>query len=61
MQRLMKYIPVAGSMPSAFRETLENRISDPKKELFPLWKKISQMNAPVRIVHIGDSHVRGQI
>lgn len=61
MQRLMKYIPVAGSMPSAFRETLENRISDPKKELFPLWKKISQMNAPVRIVHIGDSHVRGHI
>ena len=61
MQRLMRYVPVANSMPQSFREALENRISDPEGELFPVWEKISRMDAPIRIVHIGDSHVRGYL
>lgn len=61
MRNLMKYMPVTDSMPSSFLETQENRITDPENELRPFWEKISRMDGPVRIVHIGDSHVRGHL
>lgn len=61
MESLMRYIPVTPVTPAFFRDVKENRISDPGKELLPFWKKLSAMNCPVRIVHIGDSHVRGHV
>lgn len=61
MEGLMRYVPVASVMPSSFRGTAENRISDPERELWPFWKKLSEMSGPVRVVHIGDSHVRGHL
>lgn len=61
MQQLMKFIPVSNPMPATFRETTENRIEDPTGELLPFWKELSVLDRPLRIVHIGDSHVRGHV
>lgn len=61
IQQLMKFVPVSNPMPLGFRDTIENRIEDPTGELFTFWKKLSVLDRPLRIVHIGDSHVRGHV
>lgn len=61
MQQLLKFIQVSNPMPVSFRETTENRIEDPTGELLPFWQKLSVLDRPLRIVHIGDSHVRGHV
>ena len=54
------------SFPSAFRETGRNEIIDSIALLSPVFEHLRQVRAglsedTVRIVHIGDSHVRGHI
>lgn len=61
MQQLLKFVQVSNPMPASFRETTENRIEDPTGELLPFWQKLSVLDRPLRIVHIGDSHVRGHV
>ena len=62
MKELMRFIPLEEvKMPSVFRNTQENRLSDPAGSLFPFWEKLTLLNRPVRIVQIGDSHIRGHV
>lgn len=61
MEKLMRFIAVSSPMPSAFKDTTENVIIDPEGTLDVFWEKLSIMERPVRIVHIGDSHVRGHV
>lgn len=61
IQNLMRYIPISNPMPSLFEYTVDNMIEDPDRSLYSFWDKISEMNKQVRIVHLGDSHVRGHI
>lgn len=51
----------ATALPPVFRETTENTLIDPSASLVPFWEKLSKLDRPVRIVHIGDSHVRGHV
>ena len=55
----MKFVEVSNPMPAGFKGTTENKITDPTNELEPFWQKLSVLDRPLRIVHIGDSHVRG--
>lgn len=59
--RLMEFIAVDSPMPAGFQETTENRLADPAGSLYPFWEKLKKQEGPVRIVHIGDSHVRGHV
>lgn len=61
IKQLMKLVAVESPMPVNFRGTQENEIWDPEGSLSPFWEKLSKMEHPLRIVHIGDSHVRGHI
>lgn len=61
LQQLMQFVSVSNPMPDSFKDTCENRIIDPDASLDGVWEKICKMEAPVRIVHIGDSHVRGHV
>ena len=61
MENLMRYIPISNSMPSQFKDTINNIIEDPDRSLDIFWSKLTDMHKPVRIVHLGDSHVRGHI
>ena len=62
MKELMRFIPLEEvKMPSVFRNTQENRLSDPAGSLFPFWEKLTLLDRPVRIVQIGDSHIRGHV
>lgn len=59
-------ISVQVAFPAAFRETGPNEIVDSVAVLAPLLERLRQVRAgfsedTVRIVHIGDSHVRGHI
>lgn len=59
-------IAVQTSFPSAFRETGRNEIIDSIALLTPVFERLRQVRAglsedTVRILHIGDSHVRGHI
>ena len=59
-------ITVQTSFPSAFRETGRNEIIDSIALLAPVFEHLRQVRAglsedTVRIVHIGDSHIRGHI
>ena len=59
-------IAVQIAFPSAFRETGRNEILDSIALLAPVFEHLRQVRAglsedTVRIVHIGDSHVRGHI
>lgn len=58
--RFLQELPVNDSLPPLFKNTQENRILH-EEYLFPLFEKLCNHNAPVRIVHIGDSHVRGHV
>lgn len=57
----MKFVEVSNPMPAGFKGTTENKITDPTNELEPFWQKLSVLDRPLRIVHIGDSHVRGHV
>ena len=47
-------------MPSSFLHTQENKIE--RSELLrPFFEKLEKGNTPVRLVHLGDSHVRGHV
>ncbi len=53
-------------VPANFRHVQENVISDPDDALAPFWQKLAESQAhvttdSVRIVHVGDSHVRGHV
>ena len=61
MQQLMRFVEVSNPMPAGFKGTTENTITDPTHELEPFWQKLSVLDRPLRIVHIGDSHVRGHV
>lgn len=57
---------VATSFPAAFRETGRNEIIDSIALLSPVFERLRQVRDglsedTVRIVHIGDSHIRGHI
>ena len=59
-------IAVQIAFPSAFRETGRNEILDSIALLAPVFENLRQVRAglsedTVRIVHIGDSHIRGHI
>lgn len=59
-------ISVQVAFPAAFRGTGQNEIADSISVLVPLLERLRQVRAgfsedTVRIVHIGDSHVRGHI
>lgn len=61
MHRAMRRLPLANPMPSDFFHSADNVIEDPSHSLVPFLKKMNDMSEPVRIVHIGDSHVRGHV
>ncbi len=62
MSRLLTLLPMERTaMPPVFRETADNSLIDDSASLVPFWKKLSRLNRPVRIVHIGDSHVHGHV
>lgn len=61
MQQLMRFVEVSNPMPASFKGATENTIIDPTHELEPFWQKLSVLDRPLRIVHIGDSHVRGHV
>lgn len=54
-------VKLSDSMPNTFKGTRENVISDSSRVLFPFFEKLSLGREPVRIVHIGDSHIRGHV
>lgn len=49
------------SMPKAFKNTQENIIIDTAHVLVPFFEKLRVRKKPVRVVHIGDSHIRGHV
>ena len=61
MKQLMQFVSVDSPMPAVFRNTTENELTDPAGSLHPFWEKLGALDRPVRIVHIGDSHVRGHV
>lgn len=61
MKQLMQFVSVDSPMPAVFRNTTENELTDPAGSLHPFWEKLGTLDRPLRIVHIGDSHVRGHV
>ena len=61
MHRGMRPITVPDSLPASFAHSSDNVIEDESRSLFPFFQKLNDMTGPVRIVHIGDSHVRGHL
>ncbi|WP_455664832.1 SGNH/GDSL hydrolase family protein [Phocaeicola sp.] len=61
MHRSMRLIVVHDSLPATFTHPGENRIEDETHSLTPFLQKLNELNGPVRVVHIGDSHVRGHL
>ena len=61
MLRCMTKVEVNDMMPAGFKSTLDNKIEDPTSSLDAFFEKLGNLDRPVRIVHIGDSHVRGHI
>lgn len=61
MHRYTQLIVVHDSLPAGFTHTSANRIEDESHSLDPFFGKLNEMNGPVRVVHIGDSHVRGHL
>lgn len=54
-------ILVGNAMPSDFKDTEENVIKDTTHVLAHFFDKLRSGNEPARIVHIGDSHIRGHV
>lgn len=48
-------------MPLLFKETEEDTLHDSAYTLAPIMQRIAQQKDVIRIVHIGDSHVRGHV
>ena len=53
-------------LPTNFRNIHENVVLDPNDVLAPFWQKLAESTSlsatdSVRIVHVGDSHVRGHV
>ena len=61
MHRGVRLITVRDSLPTSFTRTLDNVIEDKHRSLSPFFRKLNEMSGPVRVVHIGDSHVRGHL
>ena len=61
MHRGVRLITVHDSLPASFTHSLDNVIEDENRSLSPFFQKLNDMTGPVRIVHIGDSHVRGHL
>lgn len=61
MHRGVRLIAVHDSLPAGFAHTSQNKIEDETRSLSPFFQKLAELNAPVRILHIGDSHVRGHL
>lgn len=59
--KLKGKVKQSNSMPAVFRETCENVILDSLHSLAPFFEKLRRSNDPVRVVHIGDSHIRGHV
>lgn len=54
------------ALPEAFRQLGENELTDSVGILNPFWEKLRMLRAgtatdTIRIVHVGDSHIRGHI
>lgn len=54
------------TLPAAFRQTKENAVTDSLGLLNPFWEKLRLLRLGVstdtlRMVHVGDSHIRGHI
>ncbi|MGL4851227.1 MAG: GDSL-type esterase/lipase family protein [Phocaeicola sp.] len=54
-------IPLSEVLPPLFIKTQKNVIEDNEAVLTPVFTKLVENNGPVRIVHMGDSHVRGHL
>ncbi len=59
-------IAVRSVLPATFKETGPNKLADPHRVLDPVLERLQQLKTGVsddtlRVVHIGDSHVRGHI
>lgn len=61
MHRAMRRLPLRNPLPGDFFHSADNVIDDPTRSLVPFLKKLNNMSDPVRVVHIGDSHVRGHV
>lgn len=59
--RPARLMEVRNSMPASFKNTAENVIVDTAHSLTPFFEKLKKLREPVRIVHIGDSHIRGRV
>lgn len=53
-------VTVGNAMPPTFRDTLPNHLTRGEK-LYPFFERLMRADVPVRVVHIGDSHVRGHV
>ena len=51
---------MTASMPPTFRQTQVNQILG-SDLLTPFFEKIKKADRPVRVLHLGDSHVRGHV
>ncbi len=49
------------SMPGSFKNVGDNLLIDTVHVLIPFFEKLRVRRTPVRIVHIGDSHIRGHV
>ncbi|MDE6179797.1 MAG: SGNH/GDSL hydrolase family protein [Phocaeicola sp.] len=61
MHYSVRLITVRDSLPGSFVHVLDNVIEDKNHSLSVFFQKLSDMAGPVRVVHIGDSHVRGHL
>ena len=53
-------VSVGSTMPDTFRDTLPNHLTRGEK-LYPFFERLMRNDVPVRVVHLGDSHVRGHV
>lgn len=58
---LLRSLSVGRAFPPSFHDTQENSIQDDAQTLLPFWAKLARMDEPVRILQIGDSHIRGHV
>lgn len=54
-------VALTNSMPGSFKNTKENVLVDTMHILIPFFEKLRLRRTPVRIVHMGDSHIRGHV
>lgn len=52
--------PAGSALPESFLKTRDNRLIR-SEALIPFFRKIKAGDSPVRVVHLGDSHVRGHV